>query len=382
MRFLTCTLTMNFSRLLSLTILGLAPAIPTFAAAADAPVELDPIAITADKEKLFSLPLDAAPSSGSRLGLTNRDLPVSVSVVTQEVMQLRGLRTAVEAVEAAVGMTGGTQFGSIPTYSTRGFGSNSVSIMRDGIRQNTASQSSRTVDSFLLDRVEVLKGPASLMFGEGAIGGAVNYLSKSPSRRRPRRGLRQRRRLGQLPARPRLGRPAALGSKEHPVTVRLDYSHNETNGYVDRNAQRYDAVAARPRVAGDRRPQALAPHDPAGGLERKLLRQPVVYDAVVNTTLANAPVEVRAFNGSTDRLVNARVDPAARTHQLQHPRQLRADGEHADPAARRAAPHPRPRAPQRGLRRDPAPQVAQPRDQRLEPRHPAGGPALLHPHLP
>jgi iron complex outermembrane receptor protein len=313
MRFLTCTLTMNFSRLLSLTILGLAPAIPTFAAAADAPVELDPIAITADKEKLFSLPLDAAPSSGSRLGLTNRDLPVSVSVVTQEMMQLRGLRTAVEAVEAAVGMTGGTQFGSIPTYSTRGFGGNSVSIMRDGIRQNTASQSSRTVDSFLLDRIEILKGPSSLMFGEGAIGGAVNYLSKSPSpvargEAFVSAGAWDSYRLGLG-----WGGPLPLGSKEHPVTVRLDYSHNETNGYVDRNAQRYDAVAA--AVAW----QATAALKLS--LHTTLLEDwnesyygnPVVYDGVVNTTLANAPVEVRAFNGSTDRLVNARVDPAART---------------------------------------------------------------------
>ncbi len=71
-------------------------------------VELDRLEVTADKEKDFSLPLDSTPTTGSRLGLTNRDLPVSVSVVTQEVMQLRGLRTAVEAVEAAVGMTGGT----------------------------------------------------------------------------------------------------------------------------------------------------------------------------------------------------------------------------------------------------------------------------------
>ena len=61
-------------------------------------VELDVLEVSADKESNFSLPLDVSPASGSRLGLTNRDLPVSVSVVTQEVMQLRGLRTAVEAV--------------------------------------------------------------------------------------------------------------------------------------------------------------------------------------------------------------------------------------------------------------------------------------------
>ena len=116
-------------------------------------VTLDRFAIAAEKENNFSLPLDALSTSGSRLGLTSRELPASVSIITQEMMQLRGLRTAVEAVEAAVGMTGGTNFGSIPTYSTRGFGGNNVTVLRDGIRQNTASQSSRTVDSFLLDRI-------------------------------------------------------------------------------------------------------------------------------------------------------------------------------------------------------------------------------------
>ena len=151
------------------------------APAKDDPIQLDQVDVTADKENNFSLPLDAVATSGSRLGLTSRELPASVSIVTQEMMQLRGLRTAVEAVESAVGMTGGTNFGSIPNYSTRGFGGNNVTIMRDGIRQNTASQSSRTVDSFILDRIEILKGPDGLMFGEGAIGGAVNYISKTPS---------------------------------------------------------------------------------------------------------------------------------------------------------------------------------------------------------
>lgn len=275
------------------------------------PVKLDAFDVVAAKEKDFSLPLDSAPATGSRLGLANRDLPASVSVVTQEVMQLRGLRTAVEAVEAAVGMTGGTQYGSIPTYSTRGFGSNSVTIMRDGIRQNTASQSSRTVDSFLLDRVEILKGPASLMFGEGAIGGAVNYLSKAPSAT-PRGellasvGAWDTYRLGLG-----WGGPLPLG-KTGTVTSRFDYSHLETAGYVDRNAQRYDAFAA--ALGWQVSPQFTLT------LNTTLLKDwnesyygnPVVYDGVVNTTIADAPVEVRTFNSATDRLINPRIDPAAR----------------------------------------------------------------------
>lgn len=274
-------------------------------------VELDKIEITA-KEQNFSLPLDATPSTGSRLGLTNRELPASVSVVTQELMQLRGLRTAVEAVEAAVGMTGGTSFGSIPTYSTRGFGTNSVSILRDGIRQNTASQSSRTVDSFLLDRVEILKGPASLMFGEGAIGGAVNYLSKAPSPMARGEafvsaGAWDTYRLGLG-----WGGPLPLGNPARPVTSRIDYSHQETNGYVDRNAQRYDAIAGalgwQPTDALKLTLNTTLQKD----WNESYYGNPVVYDAVVNTTLANAAPEVRLFNSATDRMINPRVDPAAR----------------------------------------------------------------------
>ncbi len=311
---------MKSSTLPTLTLLSLlataglraqtAPAAPASPAKPDV-VKLDEFAVTAEKQKDFSLPLDSAPATGSRLGLANRDLPASVSIVSQEVMQLRGLRTAVEAVEAAVGMTGGTQFGSIPTYSTRGFGSNSVTIMRDGIRQNTASQSSRTVDSFLLDRVEILKGPASLMFGEGAIGGAVNYLSKSPSATASGEAFASvgawdsyRYGLG-------WGGPLPLG-KKGAVTARVDYSHNETAGYVDRNAQRYDGLAA---ALAWQVNDALKLTFNTTGLKdwnESYYGNPVVYDGVVNTTVPNSPVEVRTFNSATDRMVNPRIDPAAR----------------------------------------------------------------------
>lgn len=297
-----------------LLTLALAPGLRAQTAAATPTVKLDDFEVSAAKEKEFSLPLDAAPATGSRLGLANRDLPASVSVVSQEVMQLRGLRTAVEAVEAAVGMTGGTSFGSIPTYSTRGFGSNSVTIMRDGIRQNTASQSSRTVDSFLLDRVEILKGPASLMAGEGAIGGAVNYLSKAPAAVAGGEAFASAGAWDSYRFGLGWGGPLPVG-RPGTVTSRIDYSHHETAGYVDRNAQRYDAVAG---ALGWQVNDALKLT-----LNTSLLKDwnesyygnPVVYDGVVNTTVANSPVEVRTFNSATDRMVNPRVvDTARRTN--------------------------------------------------------------------
>lgn len=304
----------NLSHLFSIVSLGLCQAVslqsqPVPASAAkDSPVLLDRFGITAEKENNFSLPLDAVVTSGSRLGLTSRELPASVSVVTQEMMQLRGLRTAVEAVEATVGMTGGTQFGSIPGYSARGFGGNNVSILRDGIRQNTASQSSRTVDSFILDRVEVLRGPDGLMFGEGAIGGAVNYISKAPSPAFRGDAMASYGAWGSYRAGLGVGGPIGKTG----VNYRADYSHNFSEGYQDRNSQRYDALAL---SLGWRATDKLTLAWFGTFLDdfnESYYGSPVIYDGVINTTVANSPVEVRAFNATTDRMINPRVDPAAR----------------------------------------------------------------------
>lgn len=315
-----CVSLMTYVRLF--IFLPLINAVPLLANAAettsmrkDVPIELDAIDVSVDKEKHFSLPLDAVATSGSRLGLTNRELPASVSVVTQEMMLLRGLRTAVEAVEAVVGMTGGTQFGSIPNYSTRGFGGNNVSVLRDGIRQNTASQSSRTVDSFILDRIEVLKGPDGLMYGEGTIGGAVNYLSKSPSDVFHGNALASLGPWGSFRLGVGVGGPL-IGADGPRLPARLayraDFSHNETGGYQDRNSQRYDAGAfslvwrATDRFALTWWGTYLEDRN------ESYYGSPVIYDSVVNTTLSNAQPEVRLFNSATDRMINARVDPAAR----------------------------------------------------------------------
>lgn len=310
-------------RALAAGLLALAAATATPAQTAAGPaVQLDRFAVSADKENHFSLPLDAVATSGSRLGLTNRELPASISVITQEMMQLRGLRTAVEAVEAAVGMTGGNNFGSIPTYSTRGFGGNNVTILRDGIRQNTASQSSRTVDSFILDRIEVLKGPDGLMFGEGAIGGAVNYISKSPAAT-PRGdalaalGPWGSYRLGigyggPLP----FSAPSQISDSKSQIapalSYRLDYSHAQTNGYQERNAQRYDAVALALAWRASDRLTLTWWGTFLDDWNESYYGTPVIYDAVVNTTVPNAQPEIRIFNPATDRLLNPRIDPAAR----------------------------------------------------------------------
>lgn len=277
---------------------------------AENPIELDELEINANRESDFTLPLNSKPDSGSRLGLSNRDLPVSVSVVTQEAMQLRGFRTAVEAVEGAVGMTGGTSYGSIPTYATRGFTGNSVTIMRDGIRQNTASQSSRSVDSFNLDRVEILKGPASLMFGEGSVGGAVNYISKSPNRTAQSEALISYGSWGNFRAGVGTGGPVVADK----VFYRVDLSHSQNEGYVDGNNQRYTGLTG--ALGWDVSPDFKLTYTTTWleDWNESDYGNPVVYDAVDRYDPGTGTITrvVDKANRATDSLVNARVDPSAR----------------------------------------------------------------------
>ena len=63
----------------------------------------------------------------------------------------------------------------------RGFDFSQINILYNDINIGPQSFTSRVMDTFVLDRVEFLKGPSSLMSGEGAIGGAVNYVNKVPT---------------------------------------------------------------------------------------------------------------------------------------------------------------------------------------------------------
>lgn len=68
----------------------------------------------------------------------------------------------------------------------RGFEANRVLLVLDGVRLNNAIyreghlQNSLTVDNSMLERVEVIFGPGSLMYGSDALGGVVHFRSKSP----------------------------------------------------------------------------------------------------------------------------------------------------------------------------------------------------------
>lgn len=177
------------------------------------------------------LALDVPSEGGSRLGLTSRELPASLEIIPHALMQQRGARTAGEAVESAVGVTVGDSPGNPANFSTRGFTNNQISVLHDGLKVGPPSMVGRPLDTWNLERVEVLKGPASALFGEGAVGAAVNYVSKRPDRG-PQIAEGELTYGGFNTVRLGLGAGGPLGQRG--LHYRADYSLNRSDGFIDR----------------------------------------------------------------------------------------------------------------------------------------------------
>lgn len=122
--------------------------------------------------------LDTGTAAASRVGLSVRETPAAIEILTARQIETLGARTTVEAMNRAPGMTS-TNLGTGPgQLSLRGFTGGAVSLLYDGARTATSAISTRSLDSFLFDRIEILKGPSSVLYGEGALAGAVNFVPK------------------------------------------------------------------------------------------------------------------------------------------------------------------------------------------------------------
>lgn len=106
-----------------------------------------------------------------------RDIPQSVTVVTEKLMDDRNLDTFKEALKNTAGISFLAAEGGEEDIRLRGFSLQATGdVFVDGVRDPAFYDR----DTFNLDRLEVLRGSASMLFGRGSTGGAVNQVSKTP----------------------------------------------------------------------------------------------------------------------------------------------------------------------------------------------------------
>lgn len=173
----------EFRRLLAWSIL-LAAAQGTNAYA---DTELAPV-IVAAPENAGPLQLDRRTTTGSRTGLSARELPASIDIVTTEAMRERGDFSIKDGIVRSVGLTNiGTLGNGGMAFSTRGIaavpGTNSIGIAEDGVSLAAAAGTiNYPGDAWGYERIEVLRGPASVVFGVGTVGATINAVRNAPSR--------------------------------------------------------------------------------------------------------------------------------------------------------------------------------------------------------
>ncbi len=186
--------------------------------------------------------LDVENSAGSRLGLSSFDTPASVDIITAEEISAKGDYRALDAITRSAGISSNATPGNGGTsVSSRGFsGHVTTTTTYDGARLFvTAGTVTFPADTWMLDRVEVLRGAGSVINGMGAIGTTINYIPKSPQFGDPQ--------LEALVAGGSFGtrRVAAGGGAElnEQWAYRLDASHHQSDGFA-RNADESRTAAA------------------------------------------------------------------------------------------------------------------------------------------
>jgi iron complex outermembrane receptor protein len=118
-------------------------------------------------------------SSATRTELPVRDLPIDIGVVGRQLMDDKGVIEVKDALENTSGVYPSYARGdNVNLFNIRGF--QQTEVYRDGIRDNQYYNMSETAD---LEDIEVLKGPASILYGQVEPGGLVNLITKEPQSR-------------------------------------------------------------------------------------------------------------------------------------------------------------------------------------------------------
>jgi iron complex outermembrane receptor protein len=122
-------------------------------------------------------------STATKTATATREIAQSISVVTRDNLDARGVSNLAEALEYVPGFTPRT-YGRDDRYDwsiARGIGSTNGGNYRDGLKDAGNLYAMPRLNSYGVERVEFLRGPASIMFGSNIPGGTVNSITKRPT---------------------------------------------------------------------------------------------------------------------------------------------------------------------------------------------------------
>lgn len=149
------------------------PAAPAAGTATEQTVQLTAFEVASTRDSGYRATNSV---SGTRVNVKLMDVPQTISVLTSDFIQDLGANNLDEALIYTSGV--GTSGFFAGEYTIRGFQIGSP--RRNGISFSTTN----AIDTSVVDRVEVVKGPSSALYGTGRPGGVINIITKQPQARR------------------------------------------------------------------------------------------------------------------------------------------------------------------------------------------------------
>jgi iron complex outermembrane receptor protein len=122
--------------------------------------------------------------TGSAFATNHSQSSLSVDPIEKSQIQNTSSSNITEALTHVAGVSSISTGGGIAKPVIRGLGYNRIVSINEGVRQEGqqwGDEHGLEIDQFSAERIEVLKGPASLLFGSDAIGGVINILAPFPA---------------------------------------------------------------------------------------------------------------------------------------------------------------------------------------------------------
>jgi hemoglobin/transferrin/lactoferrin receptor protein len=124
--------------------------------------------------------------SANRFEQQRKNIPQSTEVIRAESMAFDNLQTSADVIQNTGNiLVQKSQLGG-GSPIIRGFETNKVLLVIDGVRMNNAIyraghlQNIITLDNAAMDKIEILYGPGSVMYGSDALGGVMHFFTKDP----------------------------------------------------------------------------------------------------------------------------------------------------------------------------------------------------------
>ena len=133
--------------------------------------------VAADKS-ILTLPTTAV--TGNPLGVGSDQMVVPISILNGRELSLKRENTLAETLNSIPGVSNSSFGSSIGRPMIRGMDSDRIKILQNGVNNLDASNLSFdhgvSIDPLIIEQIDVIRGPATLLYGGGAVGGVINAI--------------------------------------------------------------------------------------------------------------------------------------------------------------------------------------------------------------